>query len=218
MKKFTTQSITLAATLICGFALTACEAPKGVSDYQVTHKIETYQKNLSISFADKDLTQALSGNEHADFERFMSTYHLSGQGPVIIQASDNGNAALRAERVQAMRDLLRSAGVSNSMITDLPFDTERNAAITLSYVANMVKVPDCNNWNSSSSYNWSNRRHDNFGCATQRNLGLTIANPGDLKRTSPMSPSDGTKAATVIDTYRAVPSAAGTVTSAAETK
>ena len=207
MKKFTTTSIKLTALLISGAVLSACAAPKGTAEYQSVHKIEVIQKNRTLSFADP----ALTGPEQAQLNAFISTYHLQGQGPVTVQASDNGgDQALRTSRIDAIRELLQSAGVSNKQIRTLPFDAEKNAAVTLSYISNTVKAPKCGNWEKGSGYNWSNQRHDNFGCATQRNLGLTIANPGDLIAAPPMDTSDGEKSAGVIDTYRqpSIPTAA----------
>ncbi len=202
------QFICLAVT---GFLLSACEAPKGESDFRANHPIVVVQENVAISFVDLDRTQELSGDETAYFERFMSNYHLRGQGPVVIQASEtDGYEVLKDSRIKAMRELLLAAGVSKNMIKVLPFNAENGADITLSFIANTVKVPDCGNWESSSSFNWSNRRQSNFGCAIQRNLGLTIANPGDLNQPNTLVPGDGEKSAGTIDTFRApaIPGAA----------
>ncbi|NQV99803.1 MAG: CpaD family pilus assembly protein [Rhodospirillales bacterium] len=193
--------IPLVAT--ASFLLVGCQAPPDTADYRDSHQIEAVTESRSISFPDHDQTQSLSGTEQARFDQFMDIYHARGQGPVIIQASDaEGNAALKASRINAMRHLVERAGVAGKSISILPFNAENGAAVTLSFSANTVKVPECNNWESGSSYNWSNQRHSNFGCSYQRNLGLTIANPADINGAATMAPGDGPASASRIDGYR----------------
>jgi pilus biogenesis lipoprotein CpaD len=217
MNKCNPRSNLLVATLVSGLTLAACEAPKGASDYRESHSIEVTQKSMEVSFMDQDQTQILSGEELAYFESFISKYHYQGgQGPISVLVSDSGvNNELKVSRIKAMRRLLTKAGVNNNLIKVLPFNAGKNAAITLSFAANIAKPPDCGHWGSGSSFNWSNRRHDNFGCSVQRNLGLTIANPQDLKKPNTMGKSDGEKGANTINSYR-TPAAGGGATGTAQ--
>ena len=52
--------------------------------------------------------------------------------------------------------------------------------VTVSFERNLVRLPECAGWNVEPSFNPSNSPHVNFGCATQRNLGMMVANPADL--------------------------------------
>lgn len=204
MRKHNLQPVFASALIAIGLMLSACEAPKGASDYRENHKIEVVQENREVSFLDQDQTQILSGEESGYFESFISGYHYQGgQVPISIMVSDsNGSRELKTSRIKAMRNLLINAGVNNNLIKVLPFNAEGGAAITLSYLASVVTPPECGNWESGSSFNWSNRRHNNFGCSVQRNLGLTIANPQDLKKPNTMGKYDGDKGANTINSYR----------------
>ncbi|MBL4690723.1 MAG: hypothetical protein JKY68_04575, partial [Rhodospirillales bacterium] len=74
--------------------------------------------------------------------------------------------------------------------------------VTLSFSAFKVKLSECGDFTSKTTPNWTNRRHANFGCATRRNLGLMIQDPGDLKQARTMSPGDGRRAVGVISGYQ----------------
>jgi glycosyltransferase involved in cell wall biosynthesis len=58
-------------------------------------------------------------------------------------------------------------------------------------------------WSRQSGTDFANLPHSNFGCATQTNLGLMVAEPRDLVRGRPLAPADGVREAEAIARYRA---------------
>ena len=55
----------------------------------------------------------------------------------------------------------------------------------------LVTLPPCPDWSRQSGTDFANLPHSNFGCATQTNLGLMIAEPEDLVRGRKLAPADG---------------------------
>lgn len=67
----------------------------------------------------------------------------------------------------------------------------------------IVRLPECGDFSMTSSYNYRNVGHSNWGCASQRNLGAMIADPADLTGAVAMENRDGTRSARVVRAYRA---------------
>ena len=68
--------------------------------------------------------------------------------------------------------------------------------------ASEVVLPGCPDWTRDPGYDPLNLPLSNLGCANAVNLGLMVADPGDLARTVPTSPADGTREAEAIARYR----------------
>jgi pilus biogenesis lipoprotein CpaD len=66
----------------------------------------------------------------------------------------------------------------------------------------LVTLPACPDWSRESGTDFSNQTHSNFGCATQTNLGLMIAELKDLVRGRTLGPADGVHQAEGIVRYR----------------
>ena len=63
-------------------------------------------------------------------------------------------------------------------------------------------LPGCPDWTRDPGYDPLNLPLSNLGCANAVNLGLMVADPGDLATTLPTSPADGTREAEAIARYR----------------
>jgi hypothetical protein len=66
----------------------------------------------------------------------------------------------------------------------------------------VVRLPECGDFSKTSSYNYRNVGHSNWGCASQRNFGAMIANPADLTGAPAMENRDAARTAKVIREYR----------------
>ena len=82
--------------------------------------------------------------------------------------------------------------------------TAREASMrTLQIVGRYVVIPPkCPDWTKQSGADPSNRVSSNFNCATTSNLGLMLADPGDLIRGRPKGPGDGVAASRLVRKYR----------------
>ncbi len=66
----------------------------------------------------------------------------------------------------------------------------------------VVTPPKCPDWTKPAGADPANRSSSNFGCANTSNLGLMLADPGDLVRGREKGPSDGVAASRLLRRYR----------------
>lgn len=66
----------------------------------------------------------------------------------------------------------------------------------------VVSTPACPDWTKPEGDDYTNTPTSNYGCATQTNLGLMVANPGDLVHGTATSTADGEYSARAIEQYR----------------
>ena len=66
----------------------------------------------------------------------------------------------------------------------------------------IVTPPACPDWTSQPQADWTNRPPSQFGCATAANLGLMVADPGDLVQGRPAPLWDGDAATLAVQRYR----------------
>jgi len=196
-----------AALKFCAIAfalgLGACDLPKRPADYREAHSIGVQPETRTLSLVSRLETEPLSPEDQFAFDSFVRDFHMRASGPVGIQVPTNSASGVeRKSRIERMQELLVNAGVDRRMIRELPMENEKGSAATISFATYKVSVPECGDWTAESGYNWANRRSPNYGCATQRNLGLTVANPNDLKGTQTMDRYDGNRGASVIETFR----------------
>jgi pilus assembly protein CpaD len=137
---------------------------------------------------------SLSQTERAKISRFLDEIDLGNSDHVFIRANRGpGN-----HQVAAVAKHLRTMRVKAEIIV------ARGAVRPVSVVVGryLVTPPRCPDWTKQPGLDIANRRSSNFGCATTSNLGLMVADPGDLVHGAPMGPSDGEKGATAINKYR----------------
>lgn len=206
MKKLRSRLAGVLGPLVIAVGLGACEAPSNVSDPRQNFPIQVIQETVYMAISADANTwngSLLGPADQPIFSQFIYDYHLRSSSPLGITVNSIGvNDADVAARVQIVRALLRGAGVRASEILVLPGATDNGAAATLSYTASFAIVPECEDWSSGTSFNWANNQHSNFGCATQRNLGLMVANPADLYSSQTMSNFDGERSNPIVHTYR----------------
>lgn len=123
-------------------------------------------------------------------------------------------------RKQSLSKMLRYLGYRGAVkFTPSPLVSNNEVLIQLTYSA--VVAPDCPDWRQSPSHNFSNHEGANFGCATEVNLGLMVADPRDLERgTGELPPVVSERGDIMLKNYRtagATATAASSPTSAAET-
>lgn len=114
---------------------------------------------------------------------------------VHYRAIDSGNSRLvvavpsgAANEVSAMyaagevRNLLREEGFGEADVSVEAYTAEGAAdpPIRVSYMRYVAEAPACGDWSTNLAHEPMNLPYPNFGCATQRNLAVSVANPADL--------------------------------------
>ncbi|WP_316976781.1 CpaD family pilus assembly lipoprotein [Shumkonia mesophila] len=76
-------------------------------------------------------------------------------------------------------------------------------AVSVAVERYTVTLPACPDWSDRPGRSWNNTVSRNWGCATATNLGLMVAEPGDLATGRDPGPTDGAFATLAIQRYRA---------------
>ncbi len=185
------------ASLMCFMALVlmACSPVKTSSNYSAVHQNTLSAETLSLEIAG-GLDHEMTGPA---FQYLMREFHMRAKGPLAIEVrrTDLTEEEI-ARNITNILEALHHAGVSDDNIIVLPTPAGDDLNAVISFTANMINVPDCGDWSTSGTYNLANVPQGNFGCSTQRNLGLMIANPGDLKSAQTMSNMSGNRGATIV--------------------
>ncbi len=137
------------------------------------------------------------------------------EGHADERASDLYNVELASRRAMRVESFLREQGLSDLSVTSSAFGEALPAAggsgheswrgsrrVELVLERYLVTLPPCPDWSRESGTDFANLPHSNFGCASQTNLGLMIAEPRDLVRGRTLAPADGVHQAEGIVRYR----------------
>ena len=185
--------------------LGACEA-KGPRDYRATNPLKVSKETVSLSLPAPLSENGITGQAALDFDRFKVDYLRRGRKAMAIKTGKGSRHSMKA--AEQVRDLLIRGGVRAREISIEPGGFEADAVL-LTFNAFKVTVPECGKWSEHTTLNWANKDHANYGCATQRNLGLMVNDPGDLDRAPTMPGADGQRYQGVIDNYRNAPAVSG---------
>ncbi|MGH6718800.1 MAG: CpaD family pilus assembly lipoprotein [Alphaproteobacteria bacterium] len=116
--------------------------------------------------------------EAVRLDQLVDDYAVSGATRLVVQTSRaHGALGDGLALGVASRALARGLARPEVVVVDIG---AADGPVTVSFERHLVRLPDCAGWNVEPSYNPSNSPHINFGCATQRNLGMMVANPAHL--------------------------------------
>jgi pilus assembly protein CpaD len=180
-------------------ALAACTDPLP-TDYREKYALRPYPTTVVMPV--HVVQDSLADDEEARLAPLVASYLERGHGPITISARSPDLRAGVPENLRRMRERLLAAGVPASAIRVLITEQGGSDAVTVSYERYEVAVPICGDWSGSAVYDPYNDVHSNFGCATQRNVGLMVADPADLVRKRDSS-SDAQSSDRIVQRYRA---------------
>ena len=202
-KSFISSVRFLAVIAAVAASVSGCAETTNTSDlgnYNETHPIQVTREQISITISLPESGGQLNSDDARRFKSFLRDYVQRGRTQVTVETVTpiEASAVLTANGFRA--------GELN-FISDATIPAP-NAI--LSFTANSAIVPECGNWSDSDTFNPSNLPYDNFGCASRRNMGLTVSDPGDLIQSQPVSGGSAPKSDAAIDAYRTPAGAAAT--------
>ncbi|NQV48113.1 MAG: hypothetical protein HQ504_10065 [Rhodospirillaceae bacterium] len=189
--------------------LSACSSSDDrAHDYRISHPLKVAPETVSVALGVTTETMSLNSADENRLHLFARDFINRGRSNLMVSVSPSSIHV--GERLRA---LLVSWGVRGDSISVMPV-LKQGEIIEMSFVGYKVTPPECGDWSSGSNFNWTNKNHSNFGCSVQRNMGLMVADPGDLKNTQPMTNSPASPSADAIYT----PDPAATTSSRALTE
>lgn len=153
-------------------AWTAVEAPNRL---QVDWRSETFVAAFPAGAAE------LAPDERAKLARFLVAGLRTGDERITLSPPPDADRALTDRRVDHLRQIVAGAAPRRP-ITVAPIADGRLAAGSAMVVIGryVVSTPSCPNWRKPSGIDAANQPSSNLGCANETNLGLMVADPGDL--------------------------------------
>jgi pilus assembly protein CpaD len=167
----------LAAVLL----LSACEAYH-VGDYRERFPIAVQRDTPVLLLTFEPNRAELGQDATARLDRFLASYMQQNSGPLTITAQRvPGNDRLAFERLHVVERRAVAAGIPKSVVhTTLGDGGTPGGDAVLTFERYTAQVPECGDWTKNSAVDWTNTPSSNFGCATQRYIGLMAADPRDL--------------------------------------
>lgn len=184
-----------------------------------TLEVERAQYRHTVYFpTDRD---DIAGSEQDRLIAFLRAVRPSDEDSIYVEghaderAADLYNLDLAARRMETVGRFLKDHGIGKLELQASSFGErspaangsnerawQKNRRVEIVLERYLVTPPACPDWSRETGLDYTNTPHSNFGCATQANLGLMIANPKDLVRGRELAPADGVHQANGIVRYR----------------
>ncbi len=187
LRKLPTWIMAGAALLTLG----ACAYGSAPENANEKFPIQVAREQISISIAIPEQGQALAPDDARRLQAFLRDFVQRGRTHMTVETVSPA----------AAKAMLTASGLrANELIIVTDTSTPAPHA-ALSFTANTVKVPTCADWSDNSGFAPMNNSHQDYGCSVRRNTGLTVADPGDLIQSQPMSGGRAARRDAAMDLY-----------------
>ncbi len=190
----------------CGLGLLLAACTTFSEDYSQRHPLAVEIVHATLNLPGAEGAERLTSGELRRVDGFVAAYMAERRGQLMISVP--GAAAGDARvlgRAKQIADRARQHGLpaAEVILRVAAEEQEAKAPVMVSYEKLVMRIPECGDWSKEASHDWTNTVHSDFGCSTQRNLGLMLADPGDLLRGRTLGPADGEALSNGIRAYRA---------------
>jgi pilus assembly protein CpaD len=170
------------------------------------HPILVSRQPSTLTIGVSSGTYGLTSAQRNRLAGFMAKYRATdaGNSKVVISSPRGSRNEVAAIQVVAeIRHLMTEFGFDPTTVHVRAYAARgnRRAPIKVSYLRYVAEAPDCGDWPTNLANEPANLAYPNFGCATQRNLAVSIANPADLLGPRGQTPRSGERAASVWESY-----------------
>jgi len=140
---------------------------------------------------------------------FLSRVDVGYGDTVVLMAepaegADFGTASrLTERRAETVSDFLAINRIdAKDLLSRVGDSPSSDNAVTVVVRRHVVALPACPDWTDKPGNNQTNQPMSNWSCATATNLGMMVADPGDLARGRQPGYADGERRAMSIENYR----------------
>jgi len=193
-----TTLIAVLAVIVAGCAQTVSDWTPAASTHDLQVKWVTHEHSVSFNNRENLLTSTAARS----LDRFLNEIDLRPSDRLFVDVGPQAGEVVDDGRVDAINQQLRHY-FPNARATAITGVKGTNNQINLVVGRYVVLPPNCPDLSRPTAANPGNYTDSNLGCSTQRNLGLMLADPGDLLRGRPLGPADGESLSRGIRNYRA---------------
>ena len=148
----------------------------------------------------------LTAGERKRLQAFLARHDAGHGDDVMVGAfgtrTSGGEILSAARREAAVLGEFRDPILRPHMLPDVPTAAPWTGGVKVVLGRFVVIPPKCSDWSKPSDADPNNTVSSNFGCATATNLGLMLADPGDLRGGRAPGPADGAAGARLYRSYR----------------
>lgn len=160
-------------------------------DTRLQHPIKVTREQVSITIDLPATGTAVSPEDARRLRGFIRDFVGRGRTAVMVESQLGARA----------REVLLAQGLRGSELMMVPDTNIKAPAATLTFTANVAQVPNCGDWSEATAFDPTNSPVKDFGCSNRRNIGLIVADPGDMIQSQPMSGHGAARSDTVLDSY-----------------
>lgn len=164
------------------------------------NKVTFIRLGHEVKFAANDTR--LAPTEAERLAAFLRRSAVGYGDRVALIVPEQGNARALDARRQAVTMALANHGILTSPIGPIEGVAAAPDSVLITVGRYVVTPPACPDWSKTPGNDVANRAASNFGCANAVNLGLMVADPGDLATGRAPGPGDGDQNTLAIQRYR----------------
>ena len=192
-----TTMLAALAVIVAGCAQTVADWTPAATPHDLQVKWVTHEHAISFNSQANLLTNQASRS----LDRFLSEIDLRPSDRLFVDVGPQPGDVVSDARVSAINKQLHHY-IPGAQALAITGEKGTNSKINLIVGRYVVLPPNCPDLSKPSETNSGNYADSNFGCSTQRNLGLMLADPGDLLRGRTLGPADGEALSRSIRAYR----------------
>lgn len=162
-------------------------------------KVDLARYAHAIHFAPE--SARLEGFERDRLDEFLARVKAGPSDTIVVAGPGGGSLAGR--RLETVSAYLVHRAMRPKTTDGAGIETAGPDAVSVVVERHTVTLPACPDWSDRPGRAWNNTVSRNWGCATATNLGLMVAEPGDLATGRTPGPMDGAFATLAIQRYRA---------------
>lgn len=192
-----TKVVTFGVVVIAVAAASGCKrldnyTARVLSDPEKKHAINFTSETETLYVELPNGGHGLSYNQAADVRRFVERYKIESTSGIKIAAprSAGGRFAV-ARSMRQVEDIVSGAGVARQAIHTHDYsghNPEFGPALRIAYRRPVALPPHCEDFSKDMGVDRERLPTRNFGCATQRNTALMVANSRDLQHPQASAP------------------------------
>jgi len=214
-----------APAALLALALGACDRPDDymaltLSRPETRHTIGFASRTEALLVEVPPESHGLSANQEADVWQFIARYKIESNGELRISTSASPREhAIASAALRDVRELAREQGVPpGKVLVGRHNPGPRSArAVKIAYDKPVALPPECGDWSEDIGRTRERLHYPQFGCATQRNLALNVANSRDLQRPQNEEPGSAERRSVTWTSYVNAGAAAASAGAAQQT-